>query len=80
MVRPMKASDVTLSENARRLCQRLGVPEGDVRAARAGSTSTTTRPDVLLCWGDLPDGRPARMTCSLDMPHYIISWRPLQRD
>jgi hypothetical protein len=71
------SSNVTLSENARRLCAKLGVPESGIKQARAGSTGETERPEWLVVYGELPDGRRVRMMCPHHIPHHVVTWRPL---
>lgn len=79
---PCRTADVTLSDNARRLCERLGVPEQSIKTARAGSTATHGAPQWLICWGELPtpDGRRVRMACSHAIPCHVVTWRPIPRD
>lgn len=76
----MRPDDVTLSDAARRACSRVGVAEADVKSARAGSVSITESPEWLIVYGELPDGRRARMACPHHIPNHIVSWRPAQND
>jgi hypothetical protein len=77
----LKVTDVTLSDNARRLCQKFGVSENDLKEARAGSTSETPGSGFLIVFGVLPeDGRRVRLQCPHHMDYHITSWRPLERE
>lgn len=76
----MTPDDVTLSDAARKACERTGVPERDVRVARAGNVSTVESPKWLEVYGELPDGRRARMMCAIHIPYHVASWRPLRDD
>jgi hypothetical protein len=73
----MEISDVTLGESARRWCQRLGVPESDLKSARAGSVTTYEGTQYLIVTGELPDGRAIRMQCRHDRSNHIVSFRPV---
>lgn len=67
---------VTLSERARRFAAQIGLSEGDLKRARAGSVSATEGTQFLVVWGELPDGRRVRMLCPHHIPCHVVSFRP----
>lgn len=67
---------VSLSERSMSLLDQFGLTERDLKRARSGSVSINENPQYLVVRGDLPDGRGVRMTCSVKLPCYIVTFRP----
>ena len=72
----MDEKDVTLGENARAWCRKLGVLEDDIRAARV-SGAETPGVEFIAIYSSLPDGTRVRLKCPHDRPHFVQSWRPI---
>jgi hypothetical protein len=73
----LESGSSMLSERARRQCDPLGIKEGEIERARGSAGSVVERPDWIISYGTLPDGRKIRMVSPHHLPHHVITWRPL---
>jgi hypothetical protein len=73
----MQADEVILGGEAKAFAKRIGLPETDVREARASAVSELGGTAYMILQGTLPDGRSVRLVCRYDLPHYVVSFRPL---
>lgn len=71
----MDVNQITLGGGASQWAAQLGIPESEVRTARATATSASDGLEFLVILGALPDGRRVRMLCPRGFPHHVVSFR-----